>query len=93
MKTRIRHIKQQQRGSGTVPKSDKFEIPEKYLTTKKGDSFLFEVGSVQESRKRREDTLRAPTTSKMLRVNKQSKNSQELLNSTQCKKTSKLVVF
>ena len=32
--------------------ADDFEIPEKYLTTKKGDDFLFEDGNVQQSEKR-----------------------------------------
>ena len=42
IKTRISNIKQQQKGSGPIPKTDDFEIPEKYLTKKKGDDFLFE---------------------------------------------------
>ncbi|XP_075263998.1 uncharacterized protein LOC142355846 [Convolutriloba macropyga] len=52
IKRRIHHIKQQQRGSGPIPKTDDFEIPEKYLTTKKGDDFLFGDGNVQQSEKR-----------------------------------------
>ena len=51
IKTRISNIKQQQTGSGPIPKTDDFEIPEKYLTKKKGDDFLFEDGNVQQSEK------------------------------------------
>ena len=46
---RQRRIKQQQRGSGPIPKTDDFEIPEKYYY--KGDDFLFEDKNVQQSEK------------------------------------------
>ena len=48
VKRRICQINQQQRRSGLILKSDNFEIPQKNLTTKKDDDFLFEDGNIQQ---------------------------------------------
>ena len=52
IKRRIRHIKRQAKGYESLPKTDDFEIPERYLKTQKGDDFLFEDATVSETGKR-----------------------------------------
>ena len=52
VKRRICQINQQQRRSGLILKSDNFEIPQKNLTTKKDDDFLFDDGNIQQWEKR-----------------------------------------